>query len=167
MPGSRGGSRRGEDTAVLLRSGADGDTRPPWTPIQAKQPSDAGSAASASADVPPSAWAFATIIQTRFRGARVRRAVHRWLGRAVGVPDLGRARAYARSLLPHDQEGRLLPLSCPIECFTVFGAGVYAYMRWTLLMKRVFFICFLFSAANVRRREAFGARHRCRRPQHV
>ena len=99
--------------------------------------------------LPPNAWAFATVIQARFRGARVRRAVHRWLGRAVGVPDLARAKAHARSLLPHDQDGRLLPLSCPIECFTVFGAGVYAYMRWTVLMKRVYFVAFLFSIANM------------------
>jgi hypothetical protein len=56
---------------------------------------------------------------------------------------------HAESLLPHDQDGRLLPLECPIECFTVFGAGVYAYMRWTVLMKRVFFVCFLFSLSNM------------------
>ena len=99
--------------------------------------------------LPPNAWAFATLIQARFRGARIRHQLHRWLGRAVGVPDMERAKAHARSLLPHDQEGRMLPLSCPIECFTVFGAGVYAYMLWAVLMKRVFFVAFLFSVANM------------------
>ena len=91
----------------------------------------------------------ATQIAKVFRGAVVRKAIHRHLGRAVGVPDLARAKAHMRSLLPHDQDGRLLPLSCPIECFQVFGPGVYAYMRWTVLMKRVFFVAFLFSVSNM------------------
>ena len=85
----------------------------------------------------------------------MRRAVHRHLGRAVGVPELARAKAHASSLLPHDQDGRLLPFPCPIECFTVFGAGVYAYMRWTVLMKRVFFIAFLFSVRRSSRGGTF------------
>ena len=75
--------------------------------------------------------------------------MYRKLGASIGVPDLRQAREYAKSLLPHDQDGKLLPLSCPIECFQVFGSGVYAYMRWTQLMKNIFFVCFLFSLANM------------------
>jgi hypothetical protein len=88
-------------------------------------------------------------IQARFRGTSVRRKVRSILGRSAGVPELKKAKDNARSLLPHDQEGRLLPLTCPIECFQVFGPGVYAYMRWTVLMKRVMFVAFLFSIANM------------------
>ena len=132
-----------QDSVSLLRHSAYHTQEPAAAPPTPTTPT------APPRDLPPNAWAHASLIQSRFRAARVRRAVHRYLGRAVGVPDLARAKAYAASLLPHDQEGRLLPLSCPIECFTVFGAGVYAYMRWTMLMKRVFFIAFLFSVAEL------------------
>ena len=69
--------------------------------------------------------------------------------RQVGMPNLKKAKEHAQSLLPHDQVGSLLPLSCPVECFQVFGMGVYVYMRWMLLMKRVFVVAFLFSLANL------------------
>jgi len=139
-------SRRGEDSAALLRMTAhDMNAEPALAPAAVKTPPKPF----APSAMPESAFTCAKLIQAHFRGARVRRGVNRWLGRAVGVPDLARAKAHARSLLPHDQEGRLLPLTCPIECFTVFGAGVYAYMRWTVLMRRVFLISFLFSVANM------------------
>ena len=135
-------SRRRLDGAErLLSAVADEDTSSASAPIS---PDRALSLALA-----PGASDRVTRIQKHFRGACIRRALHRHLGRAAGVPDLAKAKARAEELLPHDQEGRLLPLSCPIECFQVFGPGVYAYMRWTVLMKRVFFVAFLFSASNM------------------
>ena len=170
-PGRERLIRRGPDHAFVFDAGERAHERP----------------ALSMPDLPPDAHARATQIAKMFRGAVVRKAIHRHLGRAVGVPDLARAKAHMRSLLPHDQEGRLLPLSCPIECFQVFGpgmchsqdtslnhpmqlvpdpiaqcnshraplficisaSGVYAYMRWTVLMKRVFFVAFLFSVSNM------------------
>ena len=43
----------------------------------------------------------------------------------------------------------MLPRWAPIECFQVFGTGVYCYMLWTRAMKRVFLLAFLFSLANL------------------
>ena len=63
----------------------------------------------------------------------------------VGRPSLKKAREHAKALLPHDQSGNLLPLSCPLECFQIFGSGVYVYMMWVQLMKRIFTVAFLFS----------------------
>ena len=91
--------------------------------------------------------AAAIIIQKIWRGHSVRLSVLVHTKRQVGMPNLKKAKEHAQSLLPHDQVGSLLPLSCPVECFQVFGMGVYVYMRWMLLMKRVFVVAFLFSLA--------------------
>ena len=82
-------------------------------------------------------------VAAHFRGKAFRAKWYGKLGAAIGMPDLAVAKEHAKSLLPHAQDGQLLPLSCPIECFQVFGSGVYAYMRWAQLMKRIFFVCFL------------------------
>ena len=104
------------------------------------------SVAAANPDVAGSTPASA---EKHIRGWLTRGRFQRHLRRAVGVPDLERAKEYAHYLLPKDQDGELLPLTCPIKCFTVFGAGVYAYMRWCVLMKRIFFVAFLFSFPNM------------------
>ena len=91
----------------------------------------------------------AVAMQAVFRGVFVRRRIYQHLGRAVAVPDLARAEAHARSLLPSDQEGALLPLSCPIECFRVFGSGIFTYMLWSRLMRNVFIVCFMLSVATM------------------
>lgn len=88
-------------------------------------------------------------IQKHIRGKLVRVQLQRQMNRTVGVPDIERAKEYSRLLLPHDQDGELLPLSCPIECFRVFGSGIYSYMRWAVLMKRIFFVAFLFSFSSM------------------
>lgn len=105
--------------------------------------------------VDPSAWqgpqhAVAAVkIQKVVRGVLVRTSLQARMNRLVGKPSLARAREHARSLLPKDQAGELLPLNCPIECFQVFGTGVYCYMLWMQLMKRTFFVAFLFAFANL------------------
>ena len=75
----------------------------------------------------------ATRIQASVRGWLVRRRLDQLLDRAVAKPDLRLAKEFARSLLPRDQDGRLLPLGCNINCFKVFGSGVYCYMRWCVV----------------------------------
>jgi hypothetical protein len=72
----------------------------------------------------------ATRVQAHLRGWLVRRRFDKLLDRAVATSDLQLAKEFARSLLPRDQDGRLLPLGCNINCFKVFGSGVYCYMRW-------------------------------------
>eukprot|EP00966_Prymnesium_polylepis_P066998 1555062-Prymnesium_polylepis.1 len=65
------------------------------------------------------------------------------------MPDIKKAVAHAEALLPHDQHGRLLPLNCPIECFQAFGSGIYTYMLWVRLMRRVFLVAFALNIANM------------------
>jgi len=93
--------------------------------------------------------AAASRIEAAVRGWVVRRRVRALLNRAVAKPELGRAKEYARSLLPRDQDGRLLPLGCNVACFKVFGSGVYVYMRWVRLMQYVFLYAFTLSLANL------------------
>ena len=91
----------------------------------------------------------ATEVQRVYRGARVRRRINQHLGRAVAEPDLKKSVAHAESLLPHDQNGELLPLNCPIECFQAFGSGIYTYMLWVQLMRKTFLVAFAFNIANM------------------
>jgi hypothetical protein len=88
-------------------------------------------------------------VQQHARGYLLRKHHQRHLRRAVGIPNLELSKELADAMLPKDQDGDLLPLSCPVECFRVYGAGLYSYMQWAVLMKRVFFICFLFSFSNM------------------
>ena len=88
-------------------------------------------------------------IQKRVRGHLVRAKIKERLDRAVAPPNLKRAIEHAESLLPHDQAGRQLPLSCPIKCFQVFGAGVYTYMLFVRTMRTVFLVAFVLSLANM------------------
>ena len=98
---------------------------------------------------PAKATPAAITMQAVFRGVFVRRRIYSHLDRAVAVPDLARAEAHAKALLPSDQEGELLPLSCPIECFRVFGSGIFTYMLWSRLMRNTFIVCFMLSVATM------------------
>ena len=51
-------------------------------------------------------------------------------------------------VLPRLEDGALVPLTCPIECFKVFGEGVYSYVVWQRLMMQTFFIIFLIALPN-------------------
>lgn len=88
-------------------------------------------------------------IQLVARGWLCRRHVSELLNRAVARPELERAKEYARSRLPRDQDGRLLPLGCNLSCFQVFGSGVYCYMRWCKMMQSIFLYAFTLSLANI------------------
>ncbi len=78
--------------------------------------------AAAKATVDEAALAV-TKIQAIERGRAVRRSINSLVGQNIGKPTMANAREAMRALLPHDSLGRLLPLSCPIECFQVFGTG--------------------------------------------
>ena len=114
-----------------------------------------GSHAHAAANTALKQHAAAIEIQRIYRGFITSKHIRDHLERAAGLPVLKRARAHLHELLPRDGGGKLLPLSCPDQCFQVFGVGVYSYMLWMRLMKRVFFVAFLFSVANLVQ-NAFG-----------
>lgn len=59
----------------------------------------------------------ATLLQSRVRGMRSRVRMRVELARAFSPPELEKAKAHARSYLPHDQNRKLLPLNCPMKCF--------------------------------------------------
>ena len=71
------------------------------------------------------------------------------LGEQVATPSMAIAKEAQNRLLPHDQDGKLLPLMCPLETFKIFGAGVYAYVSWISFMEKVFFVAFAFSLPNM------------------
>lgn len=56
-------------------------------------------------------------IQARARGQRSRQRMRAELTRAFLPPDLERAKAHARAMLPRLPNGDLLPLNCPMRCF--------------------------------------------------
>ena len=56
-------------------------------------------------------------IQAQVRGQRSRQRMRAELARAFLAPDLERAKAHARALLPRLPNGDLLPLNCPMRCF--------------------------------------------------
>ena len=57
------------------------------------------------------------MIQAHLRGRLARGKVRAELARAFSPPDLEKAKAHARSFLPHDENRNLLPINCPLSCF--------------------------------------------------
>ena len=88
-------------------------------------------------------------LQAVCRAFIARKRVRNLLNRSVAHADIQRSRDHARSLLPHDQNGNLLPLTAPLACFRVLGAGVHTYLRWCKMMQTVFMVAFAFSLANI------------------
>ena len=96
-------------------------------------------------------------IQKCYRGYIARWRVANTLFALSGKPSLQRAREYKRSMQPHtveadeEQKHKIvpLPLSCPIECFQVFGEGIYVYMLWMRMMKRTFAVAFALALSNM------------------
>uniref|UniRef100_A0A6U7DN20 Uncharacterized protein n=1 Tax=Haptolina brevifila TaxID=156173 RepID=A0A6U7DN20_9EUKA len=88
-----------------------------------------------------------------WRTRAVREALHAEiqarLGEKVARPDMGKAKDAQEALLPHDQDGRLIPLGCPLETFRIFGAGVYGYVCWMKFMEKCFLVAFAFSLPNL------------------
>lgn len=103
------------------------------------------------------AIAAAIEIQRHYRGYIARCHFARNVHALAGKPTLARAREYKRECQPHTivatgEDKRLvvpLPLNCHIDCFQVFGEGVYCYMLWMRMMKRTFFVAFLFAMPNM------------------
>ena len=106
----------------------------------------------------------AILVQKHFRGFTARYHFAVALHALSGKPSLRRAREYMREMQPHTLEKTEverhkvvpLPLSCPIECFKAFGPGVYTYMLWMRLMKRVFAVAFAFALGNMAHNWAGG-----------
>ena len=71
------------------------------------------------------------------------------MGRAAADPKIEVSVEHAEALMPHDEQGRMLPLGCPLGCFQVFGSGVFVYMAWMQHMRGVFGMAFLFSLPNL------------------
>ena len=84
----------------------------------------------------------------RLRAALLAEVYYR-LGHEVASPKMVHARAAQEALLPHDEDGKLLPVFCPWETFRIFGAGVYAYVCWMKYMEKVFLVAFAFSLPNL------------------
>ena len=86
-------------------------------------------------------------------GAQGRQAAPRPDGgdgaRAAADPKIEVSVEHAEALMPHDEQGRMLPLGCPLGCFQVFGSGVFVYMAWMQHMRGVFGMAFLFSLPNL------------------
>jgi hypothetical protein len=88
-------------------------------------------------------------IQSLWRGRAVRGVLEQVLAKEVAPPSMEVSKALQEAMLPHDDQLNLLPLTCSIECFKVFGAGVYCYMRWQRFMMHTFLVAFAFSLPNI------------------
>ena len=75
----------------------------------------------------------------------------------TATPSIEVSRAVQTARLPRDDNGNLLPLTCSLSCFKVFGPGVYAYMVWQRFMMMTFGIAFAFVMPNMSH-NAFGDR---------
>lgn len=108
---------------------------------------------------PPAGKAAATAEETtpppqkKWRTKAVRDAlrveIESRLGAQVAAPKISVAKEEQERLLPHDEDGNLLPVFCPIETFRIFGAGVYSYVCWMQFMEKVFLVAFAFSLPNM------------------
>ena len=88
-------------------------------------------------------------IGSLWKGHLVRAAIKDQLSSVVSEPSIKASKAAQTASLPRDDKGKLLPIFCSVECFKVFGAGVYAYMRWQQYMAWVFGIAFAFACPNM------------------
>ena len=91
----------------------------------------------------------ATKISSLWRGHLIRDAIKDQLQSVVAKPSIKASKAAQTASLPHNERGELLPIFCSVECFKVFGAGVYAYMRWQQYMALVFAIAFALACPNM------------------
>ena len=97
----------------------------------------------------PPANAAASKLGAALKGGKLRRDLMAVMGRAAADPKIEVSVEHAEALMPHDEQGRMLPLGCPLGCFQVFGSGVFVYMAWMQHMRGVFGMAFLFSLPNL------------------
>ena len=76
----------------------------------------------------PPANAAASKLGAALKGGKLRRDLMAVMGRAAADPKIEVSVEHAEALMPHDEQGRMLPLGCPLGCFQVFGSGVFVYM---------------------------------------
>ena len=81
-------------------------------------------------------------LSAAWRGHAIRRATLTQVAALVAKPSLQVSRQVQRAALPRDHEGKLLPLTASIDCFKVFGSGVYSYMEWQRFMFVTFSLAF-------------------------
>ena len=90
-----------------------------------------------------------TKFQSLWRGRAVRVELVTQLVDVVAKASINVSKENQKSALPCDEKGELLPITCSLKCFKVFGSGVYAYMRWQYFMFQVFSVAFAFSLPNM------------------